>query len=71
MTCFDIATGNLVLRNLLEGKDLKRYCFVEGRTLSYSAFVKSDLVLLRKKGDPVPAQPEKGLGSGVNPEQQP
>lgn len=71
MTCFDIAIGNLTLGNILKGKDIKRYSFLEGRTLSDSAFGKSDLVLLPEKGDFVPAQPEMGSGSGVHPEQQP
>lgn len=70
MTYFDTATGNLTLGNLLKGQDLKRCCFLEGRTLSGSAFGKSNPVLLPEKSDPVPAQPEMGSGSGVHPEQQ-
>lgn len=69
MTCFDIAIGNLTLGNLLKGKDLERYCFLEGRTLSDSVFGKSDLVLLPDKGDPVPTQLEMDSGSGLHPKQ--
>lgn len=54
MTCLDIAIGNLTLGNVLKRRYLKRYCSLEGRTLSDNAFGKSDLVLLPEGGDPVP-----------------